>query len=81
MVTFRQGDLFHEETYPESNLILCRNVLIYFERSKQERVIRSFAQALRPGGILVLGKSETLFGESRRHFQTLCPVERIYRAV
>lgn len=81
MVTFEEGNLQRDEAYPASDLILCRNVLIYFERSQQERIIRGFAQALRPGGILVLGKSETLFGESRRNFQTLCPVERIYRVV
>jgi chemotaxis protein methyltransferase CheR len=79
MVTFAQGDLQHDGAYPAADLILCRNVLIYFERSQQERIIRGFARALRAGGILVLGKSETLFGESRRYFQTLCPVERIYR--
>jgi chemotaxis protein methyltransferase CheR len=80
LVTFNQGDLFHAETYQESDLILCRNVLIYFEREQQEQVIRNFARVLRPGGVLVLGKSESLFGESRRYFQTVCPVERIYRA-
>ena len=81
MVTFLQGDLSHDEAYQESDLILCRNVLIYFEREQQERVIRNFARVLRPGGILVLGKSESLFGESRRYFQTVCPIERIYRVV
>ena len=78
MVTFRKGDLFHVDEYPPCDLILCRNVLIYFERSQQERIIRGFAQALPLGGILVLGKSETLVGETRRLFQTICPVERIY---
>jgi chemotaxis protein methyltransferase CheR len=81
MVSFHQADLSHGELYPESDLILCRNVLIYFERDQQERVIRSFARVLRPGGVLVLGKSETLFGESRRFFQTICPVERIYKVI
>jgi chemotaxis protein methyltransferase CheR len=80
LVSFNRGDLSHAETYQESDLILCRNVLIYFEREQQEQVIRNFARVLRPGGVLVLGKSESLFGESRRHFQTVCPVERIYRA-
>jgi chemotaxis protein methyltransferase CheR len=78
MVTFRKGDLFHVDEYPSCDLILCRNVLIYFERSQQERIIKGFARALPLGGILVLGKSETLVGESRRLFRTICPVERIY---
>jgi len=60
-------------------LILCRNVVIYFERSTQERVFLAFAQALAPGGILVLGKVETLFGPARDHLTLLDPRERVYR--
>jgi chemotaxis protein methyltransferase CheR len=81
MVVFRQGDLFDGDHYPESDLILCRNVLIYFERIQQERIIRRFAEVLGSGGVLVLGKSETLVGDTRRFFQTICPFERIYRVV
>ena len=47
------------------HLILCRNVVIYFGRSTQERVFTAFADALAPGGLLVLGKVETLFGPAR----------------
>jgi chemotaxis protein methyltransferase CheR len=81
MVTFGRGDLFDVGSFPESDLILCRNVLIYLERIHQERILNGFADALRTGGILVLGKAETLVGESRQRFQTICPVERIYRVV
>lgn len=81
MVSFQQADMFDTDAYEECGLILCRNVLIYFERVQQERIIRNFARVLRPGGILVLGKSETLFGENRRLFQTICPVERIYQVI
>lgn len=79
MVAFCQGDLFDGDHYPKCDLILCRNVLIYFERFQQERIIKRFAEVLGPGGILVLGKSETLVGEARKFFQTVCPFERIYR--
>jgi len=81
MVTFRRSDLFDTVSFPESDLILCRNVLIYLDRSHQEKILTSFANALGSGGVLVLGKAETLVGESRRRFQTVCPVERIYRVV
>ena len=81
MVAFNQGDISHDDIFQESDLILCRNMLIYFEREQQVNVIRNFARVLRPGGILVLGKSESLFGECRKYFQTVCPVERIYRVV
>jgi len=79
MVVFNQGDISHGNVYQGCDLILCRNMLIYFERQQQEMVLRNFAGILRPGGVLVLGKSESLFGECRRYFQTICPVERIYR--
>lgn len=60
-------------------LILCRNVVIYFERATQERVFAAFAEALAPGGILVLGKVETLFGPARERLTLLDPRERVYR--
>jgi chemotaxis methyl-accepting protein methylase len=60
-------------------LILCRNVVIYFGRATQERVFLAFAEALAPGGILVLGKVETLFGPARDRFTLLDPRERVYR--
>ncbi|HEY6006737.1 MAG TPA: protein-glutamate O-methyltransferase CheR, partial [Geobacteraceae bacterium] len=61
MVGFHQADLCDPAAFPASDLILCRNVLIYFERQQQEKIITRFAEVLRPGGVLVLGKSETLF--------------------
>ena len=79
MVEFCRGDLFDPETSVESDLILCRNVLIYFERSEQARILHGFASSLRMGGVLVLGKAETLVSEVRQRFATLCPIERIYQ--
>jgi chemotaxis protein methyltransferase CheR len=61
------------------HLILCRNVVIYFGRSTQERVFTAFADALVPGGLLVLGKVETLFGPARDRLTLLDPRERVYR--
>ena len=61
------------------HLILCRNVVIYFGRPTQERLFLAFAEALAPGGILVLGKVETLFGPARDRLTLLDPRERVYR--
>ena len=60
-------------------LILCRNVAIYFDRPMQERIFQTFAAALAPGGFLVLGKVESLFGPARDLLQLIDPRERIYR--
>lgn len=78
-VSFQHHDMLRPAPFQESDIILCRNALIYFERNHQEEILKRFAAALRPGGILVLGKTETLTGEVRGMYQTVCPVERIYR--
>ena len=61
------------------HLILCRNVVIYFGREAQERVFTTFVDALAPGGFLVLGKVETIFGPARERLALLDPRERVYR--
>jgi chemotaxis protein methyltransferase CheR len=61
------------------HLILCRNVVIYFDRVVQEQLFRRFADALAPGGYLVLGKVETLFGPARDKLTIVDPRERIFR--
>jgi chemotaxis protein methyltransferase CheR len=81
LVTFAQGDLYCTGSYPKSDMIMCRNVLIYFEQKQQAKIINGFVDALPSGGILVLGKSENLLGQTRKPFQTVCPVERIYRKI
>ena len=63
---------------PPYDLIVCRNVVIYFERQAQERLFETFARALAPGGILLLGKVETLFGPARERLTLVDPRERIY---
>ena len=81
MVTFHQQNIMDVETFEPCRLILCRNTLIYFARPDQEKILRGIAHILPTGGILVLGKSETLVGDVRRYFTTICPIEHIYRRV
>lgn len=59
MVVFGQHDLGQRAPFPRIDLVLCRNVLIYFTPELQRRGLQLFAFALREGGYLVLGKSET----------------------
>ncbi len=79
LVTFRAANLLVDPPGEKQDLILCRNLLIYLSREKQEKVISNFAGDMRPGGYLMLGKAETLIGRSRLYYQNISPTERIYR--
>jgi chemotaxis protein methyltransferase CheR len=81
MVSFYREDLMLPRAGGEFDLILCRNVLIYFERRHQEAVLAGLEGTLRQGGVLVLGKTETLLPAARRMFRVVCPIERIYRKI
>jgi chemotaxis protein methyltransferase CheR len=63
----------------EYHMVVCRNVLIYFDRPMQERLLQTFTDSLLPGGYLVLGKVETLFGTVRDRLLLVDPRERVYR--
>jgi chemotaxis protein methyltransferase CheR len=78
-VSFVRRDLISEEPEPEQSLILCRNVIIYFDREIQERLFERFYEALVPGGYLVLGKVETLLGPVRGRLRAISNRERVFR--
>jgi chemotaxis protein methyltransferase CheR len=61
------------------HMIVCRNVLIYFDRPMQERLFQLFTDCLGPGGYLVLGKVESLVGPVRERLQLVDARERVYR--
>lgn len=79
MVEYRHFDLLDPSPFSGLDMILCRNVLIYFSRQAQEFIFDSFRKSLRPGGFLVLGKVETLFGQAKEYFTPFDPKERIYQ--
>jgi two-component system CheB/CheR fusion protein len=60
MVIFGQQDLSRSAPFPRIDIVLCRNVLIYFTPELQDYVLSQFAFSLFPGGYLVLGKAETV---------------------
>lgn len=59
MVIFGQHDLGQRAPFPRIDMVLCRNVLIYFTSELQRRALQLFAFGLRDGGYLVLGKAES----------------------
>ena len=80
MVRPLRHDLTHDPApQPPYQLIVCRNVVIYFDRPLQERLFRDFHDALVPGGWLLLGKVEALFGPARTLLRTEDARERLFR--
>jgi chemotaxis methyl-accepting protein methylase len=80
LVHFDRRDLL-DGTGPggRMHLIVCRNVVIYFNRDSQQALFERFHDLLLPGGFLVLGKVETLLGKVREMFAPVSSRERIYR--
>ena len=63
-------------------MVVCRNVMIYFERSLQERVFELFDASLMRLGILALGHKESLrMSDSAAKYEELDAIERLYRKV
>ena len=80
LVSFERSDLLgHQPPVQSVHLLLCRNVIIYFEREAQDALFTEFHRLLAPGGFLVLGKVETLLGDARSLFAPINSRERIFR--
>jgi len=79
-IVFSNHNLVTDGTFGEMNLIICRNVLIYFDRNLQNRVFNLFKQSLVYGGILGIGSKESLsFSDVKNDFINLVEKEKIYK--
>lgn len=79
-ILFAEHNLVADGVFGEMNLILCRNVLIYFRRPLQNRVNQLFLDSLAKGGYLCLGPKETLaYSDVAEAFETVSEEFRIYR--
>jgi chemotaxis protein methyltransferase CheR len=79
-VVFAQHNLAMDRGFNEFNAILCRNVMIYFDRPLQNRVHRLFLDSLERLGILALGHKESIrFTDVEGAYEALVDEERIYR--
>ncbi|MDZ7344959.1 MAG: PAS domain S-box protein, partial [candidate division KSB1 bacterium] len=79
MVVFAQHNLIKDPPFTNIDLISCRNLLIYLQPVLQRKAIELFGFSLNPGGLLILGTSETT-GEHGELFELLHPRYRIYRS-
>ena len=81
-IVFSQHNLVTDRSFSEFHVILCRNVLIYFDKSLQNRVHSLFYESLVNFGILGLGAKESLrFSKFEDCYEQIEPREKLYRKV
>lgn len=79
-ITFSYHNLVTDGVFGEMHLITCRNVLIYFDKTLQEQVLRLFTDSLRHGAYLCLGAKESLnFSAVKPLYEALDGRQRIYK--
>jgi len=81
-VVFSQHNLATDRSFAEVNVVLCRNVMIYFDRELQNRVHNLFYESLAMFGVLALGHKESLkFSVHEDAYETLSTAQKLYRKV
>ncbi len=79
-IVFTVHDLLADPPFSRLDMVSCRNLLIYLQPEAQAKVLALFHFSLRPGGVLLLGSSETI-GEGESQFSLLSKRERLYRHI
>lgn len=79
-IVFSNHNLTEDNVFGEMHLIMCRNVLIYFNQSLQNRVLSLFKESLAPRAFLILGDKESIFNSSvQNDFEEIIQESKIYR--
>jgi chemotaxis protein methyltransferase CheR len=76
---FAQHNLAQDSSFNEFQLVVCRNVLIYFGRPLQERVHELFLESLGRFGVLALGHKESVVASHEDRYELIDPAEKLYR--
>jgi len=79
-VVFTVQDVLADPPFSRLDLVSCRNLLIYLRPEAQAKVVAAFHFALREGGLLLLGSSETV-GNAADRFATVSKAARLYRHI
>ncbi len=69
-VTFKQQNLLADSFQQNYDLIVCRNVMIYFTDEAKNELYHKFSRALRSGGVLFVGSTEQIFNPTTYQFET-----------
>lgn len=71
LVKFKKHDLILEKYDSGFDVIICRNVVIYFTNEVKEEIYEKFSKALKPGGLLFIGATESIYGYKEFGFEKL----------
>ena len=78
-VKFHRHDLFSDSKYSHFDLILCRNVMIYFTKELQNTLMSEFHDSLNSNGYLIIGKTESMMGNINNKYLCINSREKIYQ--
>lgn len=81
-IVYAEHNLVTDGVFTEANLIVCRNVLIYFNRELQDKVLKLFNESLVTGGFLALGTKETIqFSSLNNKYSTISKNNKIFKKI
>lgn len=73
LINFKKINLLTDKFDTNHDLIICRNVVIYFDNPAKEALYKKFADALKPGGVLFVGSTERIFNYREIGLKTIAP--------
>jgi len=79
LVAFKAHNLASDASWRDLDLVVCRNVFIYFTTALQTRVLKGFYEGLNEGGFLLLGRAETPAAETGDLFQPVVRQAKLYQ--
>lgn len=71
LVTFKKHDLILDDYEGNFDIIICRNVVIYFTNEVKDKIYTKFSKALKSGGLLFIGATESIYGYKNLGFEKL----------
>lgn len=81
-VVFKQHNLVSHIGDEKYDIIFCRNVMIYFDKTLKSKVIDQFYKQLKPGGLMIIGYFDSIFNVlDRKKFQSIDKDHKIYQKI
>lgn len=71
MIRFRKGNLLCDRFEKDFDLIICRNVMIYFTEQAKQELYHKFSQSLKPEGLLFVGSTEQIFSPAQYNLEAV----------